>query len=309
MIETNKLALLIFFTLSFFILFSSNVSAATIPSPTYEFFVGDFAGVFTADEQVQLLNTLSALQTNTTAEVVVVTVESVEDLTPQQYATQLGQAWGVGKADVDNGLVILYAKQENKIFAATGYGLEGILPDSKLGRMLDEYYVPLRDLGNVKQGIIDFTNAIAQEIIINKAEVGSKQPAASGTVEDILSVAWIFFIEYFVLTLIFIGIAIFLKEKMKITSKIIALITMILSIGGMFIALFATGALAFVFVIIFMLIFSIASNILGLKGSSGYYGGGGWHGGGGHSFGGGGFSGGGGFHGGGGGFGGGGAGR
>jgi uncharacterized protein len=89
--------------------------------------------------------------------------------------------WGVGKKDKNNGFLILYCLAENKIFAATGYGLEGILPDSKIGRLLDENYVPLRDSGNVQQGIIDFSNAIAQVIVDNKEEVLSGQAGAKAS--------------------------------------------------------------------------------------------------------------------------------
>jgi uncharacterized membrane protein YgcG len=51
-------------------------------------------------------------------------------------------------------MVMLYVKDVNKFWVATGYGLEGILPDSKVGRFLDDYYVPNKATGNLSEGIL-----------------------------------------------------------------------------------------------------------------------------------------------------------
>ena len=104
------------------ILFIISFSFAAFPSYT-NLYVNDFADVLNAGQKAELITLLSDLKTNTTAEVVVVTVDSLEGYAPLDYATRLGQEWGVGKGDVDNGLVILYAKAENKIAVNTGHGL------------------------------------------------------------------------------------------------------------------------------------------------------------------------------------------
>lgn len=143
----------IFMFALFIFAFAMHFSSAQFPQPS-DSYVNDFVGIFSAAEVANLRSILTDVNQATTAEVVVVSVQTAKPLTPSEYAIQLGQAWGIGKEDKDNGLVILYAAEEKKIFVATGYGLEGILPDSKIGRMLDEYYVPLRDSGNVGQGIL-----------------------------------------------------------------------------------------------------------------------------------------------------------
>jgi len=145
-----------------FVISILSVSALAVDFPQYtDRYVNDFAGILNADQISGLRVLLSDIEQNTTAQVVVVTVGNLSGYAPSQYATELAAQWGVGRADVDNGLLILYASTENKIFAATGYGMEGILPDSKIGRLLDQYYVPQRDAGNVPQGIVDFTQAAA----------------------------------------------------------------------------------------------------------------------------------------------------
>jgi uncharacterized protein len=136
--------------------------------PAYQdAYVNDFANVFNAEQVSYLRSVLAVVRENTTAEVVVVTVSTVAPLEPSQYATELFTSWGIGKEKNDNGLLILYAKDEGKIWVTTGYGMEGLLPDSRIGRMLDDYYVPERDAGNVSEGIVVFTQEVAKVIAAN----------------------------------------------------------------------------------------------------------------------------------------------
>ena len=155
------------------------VSAVQLPSYTDKY-VNDFASVLNSEQVSELRGLFAGVDIDTTAEIVFVSDSECASKGGQsQYATDLMNSWKVGKADKNNGLLILYCLQENKIFAATGYGLEGILPDSKIGRLLDENYVPLRDSGNVSDGIIAFSNVVAGVIEDNKAEVLSGQAGTS----------------------------------------------------------------------------------------------------------------------------------
>jgi len=104
-------------------------------------YVNDFGGVFSAGQVGELRGLLMELESNTTAEFVVVSVGECAPFAPSQYANELFNKWGIGKEDKDNGLLTLYCKAENKIWVETGYGLEGILPDSKLGALLYEYII------------------------------------------------------------------------------------------------------------------------------------------------------------------------
>ncbi len=157
---------------------NSVVNAAEFPNPQ-DAYVNDFAGIFSAGQAGHLRGILQNVRQETTAEVVIVTIDKIEGYDISEYAVRIGQEWGVGKKDNDNGLVILYTLQENRIFAVSGYGLEGILPDSKIGRLLDENYVPLRDSGNVTAGIIKFTEEIVKVLNENAAEIKSGQAESS----------------------------------------------------------------------------------------------------------------------------------
>ena len=149
------------------LLIITNVNAQEFPNP-YDDNVNDFAKIFNQDEISELKTILSKVEQNTTAEVVIVTIQTSRPLIPSQYRTELFNKWKIGNEEKDNGLLILYSLEENRIEVETGYGLEGILPDSKLGRLLDENYVPYRDKKQVNQGIILFAKEIAKIITENQ---------------------------------------------------------------------------------------------------------------------------------------------
>lgn len=158
-------------SVALFILFLSlSVSAQTFPQDKY---VNDFAGFLDSASVSQLRGLLSELEQNTTAEAVVVTVQTTAPETPSQYRTELFNDWKIGKAANDNGLLILYAVKENRIEVETGYGLEGILPDSKVGSILDEFFVPYRANNQTVLGIVLATQEFARVINENADEVGA----------------------------------------------------------------------------------------------------------------------------------------
>jgi len=166
-------------------------------------YVNDFAGVLSSTQVGELRGLLSSVDTDTTAELVFVSDNNCSvHGDPSQYATDILNGWQVGKADKNNGMVALYCSTENKFWVSVGYGLEGILPDSVIGRMLDESYVPLRDSGNVSEGIISFMQNVSDVIEQNKAEVLSGQTSGSSNNSSDVSVFIYFIIFWVVFTII-----------------------------------------------------------------------------------------------------------
>lgn len=79
------------------------------------------------------------------AAIVAITVSRLEDETLSDFAVRVGHEWGAGKKGEDRGIVIAVTTEEPHIFVATGYGVEGFLPDGRVGAILDRYAVsPLR---------------------------------------------------------------------------------------------------------------------------------------------------------------------
>ena len=113
----NKRAYLVFLI----ILVMPLVLAQEYPN-YYDSYINDFAKIFSVGQTGELRAVLNELRMNTTAEAVVVTVNSVAPLDIRQYGVELATKWKIGKSDKDNGLLILYAAKENKI--------DGLAPES-----------------------------------------------------------------------------------------------------------------------------------------------------------------------------------
>ncbi len=89
------------------------------------------------------------------------TVETTQPLTAFDYAIKIAEAWKPGAKDKDNGVVFLVATKDRKLFIATGYGVEGVLPDGKAGEIRDEVIVPYFKKGDYAGGILAGTQVMA----------------------------------------------------------------------------------------------------------------------------------------------------
>jgi len=281
--------LLLFFSLIVNII---NIYSAEVKIPEYDnLYVNDFANILNSEEKEYLFTLYNLVENETTAEIVFVSIPICSPLEPSEYAQQLGDKWKVGKSDIDNGLIILYCKEENKIWLATGYGLEGILPDSKLGRILDTYYVPYRNLNQTSEGIILTSEKIAKILEENKNEIISKNKNNTSKLNEDIETMMLYLIPTIIIFIMLITqIVHFVKTekmyKMKYPLDIIFWISIII---------YYFVGIAIEIIVMFIIYYIIARGFLAGNFSSGKGGGGFSSGGfsGGGSFGGGGFGGGG----------------
>lgn len=148
----------IFFTISTLILAVFSVVAQIPERPAPPRLVNDLANLLSENEKAVLEDSLVQFARVTSTQIVVVTVPDLEGYDPGDYAFRLGEKWGVGQKDKDNGIVILVKpKQGNskgQVFIATGYGLEGILPDAVVNSTVVDYeMIPRFKENNYYQGI------------------------------------------------------------------------------------------------------------------------------------------------------------
>ena len=136
------------------------------PSVSEAFYVNDFADVLTEVEENELLSRSVALQNSTTAQVVVATVNSLNGEEPATYATELARKWQIGDKEADNGILVLLSTGDREIFIAVGYGLEGALPDSKTGRIIDVYGLEYLRNDQFGAGIKAITQALINQVYI-----------------------------------------------------------------------------------------------------------------------------------------------
>ena len=124
-------------------------------------FVNDFAHVLDAGTAQRLDRLIRELRDKTGAEIAVVTVETTDPLDVFDYAMKVAEAWKPGAKGKDNGVVFLVAVKDRKLHIVTGYGIEGALPDGRVGEIRDQLIVPRFKQGDYAGGIRAGTEAMA----------------------------------------------------------------------------------------------------------------------------------------------------
>jgi len=128
--------------------------ALAVVPPSDEFYVADYADVLSNVTEELIINYNGALEYQCKgAQIVVVTVNYLDGMYSDEYANQLFNDWGVGSAEENNGLLLLLAVGENKAWLAVGAGLTGSLTDSKVSKMLDDFFWPDFDAGNYDMAV------------------------------------------------------------------------------------------------------------------------------------------------------------
>ena len=111
---------------------------------------------------VDSLNTLlSALSRETGTEMAVVAIDSTSGFEPFDVALALHRMWGVGQKGRDNGIVLVWVPTQRAVQISVGYGLEGVLPDSRVGRVRDQTIFPAFRRNDFDAGMLAGVEAIA----------------------------------------------------------------------------------------------------------------------------------------------------
>lgn len=152
----------------FLVLFSNVAFAADLPKPTKNFFVNDFANVISNADEEKMQQQGEALFKECGAQVVVVTVKSLNGEDLESYSLNLARSWRIGSDKNDDGILLLLAVDERKVRIEVGYGLEGALPDSKTGRILDTYGVDRFKKNDFSTGLAAVYDSLVNEVYIEK---------------------------------------------------------------------------------------------------------------------------------------------
>src|ERR1700759_2021410 len=116
---------------------------------------GDDAHILSEATKVDLDQKLAGLEQKTSRQLVVVTVPSLQGYEISDYGYQLGRAWGIGQAKLNNGILLIVAPTEHKVRIEVGYGLEPILTDA-----LSEVIIQNTMLPNFRKG--DYNTGVEQ---------------------------------------------------------------------------------------------------------------------------------------------------
>ena len=135
-----------------------------------------------AAEENQLTAILTELKQKTGAQVVVVTLPSLEGGQINDFSIQLANRWGIGQKGKNNGVLLLGATQErsgNRLRIEVGYGLERIIDNATAGRILDDYVVPAWNQRQYGSAIASGAVAIVQRVAFDKGIRLSSAPQHS----------------------------------------------------------------------------------------------------------------------------------
>ncbi len=126
--------------------------------------VNDFAQVIPAEYERRMSDLARLVWERAGVALVVATFPDLGGEPIEEFANRLYEAWGIGKKGEDKGLLILLAIKERRIRVETGYGVEGILPDAKVGAIMDRYIIPYLRRGRIGEGLYSGLLAFAQVV-------------------------------------------------------------------------------------------------------------------------------------------------
>jgi uncharacterized protein len=127
----NRLLAVFVLLLACFSVISPAEKVQDLPQPTN--YVSDFAGVLSPETQTSLNALCAQVDRLAHAQIAVVTIKSLDGEPIENFATALEDKWKVGKKGTDRGILLIFAPQDRKYRFEVGYGLEGILPDGRVG--------------------------------------------------------------------------------------------------------------------------------------------------------------------------------
>ena len=132
------------------LLFASGGSFAeavtgVLEKPAQREYIVDTAGMVTVEDRQRITKIGEDLRTQTKAEIVVVTIDTLEGRDIETYANELFRRWGLGDEKLNNGVLLLIVKADRKFRIEVGYGLEGEITDGRAGEILDKMKPYFRD--------------------------------------------------------------------------------------------------------------------------------------------------------------------
>jgi uncharacterized protein len=149
------------------------------PVPKLAAHVTDLTGTLTAGQQTALEQKLSAFEAAKGTQLAVLVVPTTQPEEIEQYSIRVAEAWKIGRKGVDDGLILVVAKDDRTLRIEVGYGLEGIIPDSLAKRVIDERIVPRFREGDFYGGVRDGVDQL-----IHLAEGEKLPPPEQGGLHD-----------------------------------------------------------------------------------------------------------------------------
>jgi uncharacterized protein len=157
-----------------FFLLQSGASAENIkmPTPIGDIYVQDFAKVLTDAEIAEIRSLGRTIEDQTTAQISVLTVDTIGEHTMEEFANEAFRQYGIGNETQNNGVLLVMAVTDRLIRIEVGYGLEGRIPDGKAGRILDQNAIPYLQNDQPNKAILETYKVLANEVLAEYGQAG-----------------------------------------------------------------------------------------------------------------------------------------
>jgi len=132
---------------------AGNIAVFAQDFPPLTGYVNDSAGLLSPQGKAELETKLAQLEKDTTAQVFIATVKSLEGDSIEDYASRLFEQWKIGQKDKNNGVLFLVALDDHKMRIEVGYGLESVITDGRAGRIRDNDVIPMFKNNDYEGGI------------------------------------------------------------------------------------------------------------------------------------------------------------
>lgn len=155
----------------------------SIPNPRTRdgTWVTDMSGTLRADTIARLNSTIGEFERTNGAEMAVVVIRSLDGLPIEETAVKLFELWKIGKERKDNGLLLLWSTGDRRVRVEVGYGLEGALPDGKVGAILDARVIPKFKSGEFDEGLLAGVDALLSAARDEPVELPSPRSESYGS--------------------------------------------------------------------------------------------------------------------------------
>lgn len=167
-------------------------AAAEVAVPPLKARVTDLTGTLQPGQQAELEQTLQAFENRKGSQIAVLIVPTTQPETIEQYAIRVADAWKLGRKGVDDGVLLLIARNDRKLRVEVGYGLEGAIPDAVAKRIVSEIITPhfkQEDyFGGIRAGVDRIIRVIEGEPL---PERKSSRPKDEGSSGDWLAIGFV----------------------------------------------------------------------------------------------------------------------
>jgi uncharacterized protein len=164
--------------------------------------LADMAGILSYSENMALEDKLVRFNDTTSNQILIIITNELYGYEISEFADRIGDQWGVGQADLDNGVIVVIkpktAGQRGQAWIAVGHGLEGAIPDITAGHIIDQEMIPYFRENNYYGGL-DAATTVLMELAAG--EYTSDEYNRSGKAD------WWAFAPFFIFILIFILIS------------------------------------------------------------------------------------------------------